>query len=110
MENGKLFHLCTLEKRKRQRNICVLLFSKDVPENYHDEAKSSFHLFSREKFDRNRRTNISEKIRPRDFPISCFFEEYLNLRLMWGNRFETVAKLRARRIIRFIDQKLGEAT
>lgn len=54
--------------------------------------------------------NISEKIRPRDFPISCFFEKYLNLRLMWGNRVETVAKLRARRIIRFIDQKLGEAT
>lgn len=55
-------------------------------------------------------TNESEKIRPRDFPISCLFEKYLNLRLMWGNRFEAVAKLRARRIIRFIDQKLGEAT
>lgn len=29
---------------------------------------------------------------------------------MRGSRFETVAKLRARRVIRFIDRKLGEAT
>lgn len=59
-------------------------------------------FFPREKFEIERIVlliykNSSHKSR-RDFPISCFaiFEKYLdlNLRLIWGNRFETVAKLR----------------
>lgn len=66
-------------------------------------SKAIVYLFPRKKFEIDERIvlliykNSSRKSR-RDFPISYFaiFEKYLdlNLRLIWGNRFETVAKLR----------------
>lgn len=76
-----------------KRKIISSIYSRNTKSlNERDNETSAFYCSQKmyrrinEKFNRNRRTNISEKIRPRDFPISCFFEKYLNLRLMWGNR------------------------
>lgn len=86
-ETGNVYEtLCSILRRR-----CIIITMK---RNHRSLVRDSSEID-----ERTTNTNIintSQNSSRRDFSIFVSFEKYLNLRLMRGSRFETVAKLRAR--------------